>query len=104
MLEEDVDELPEKVVGRLGELLREERIRPGGRELPLGAERFEGTVRQPRDRASATAAASSGWSPGPPNVIRMSSLSACRATVSSTEPEWPVSATAGSARLPTMTG
>ena len=42
MLEEDVDELPEHVVGRLGQLLAHEGVGARRLELPLGAERREG--------------------------------------------------------------
>ena len=54
MLEEDVHELPEHVVGRLGQLLAHEGVGARRLELPLGAERAKATVRQPRSRASAT--------------------------------------------------
>ena len=39
VLEEDVYELPEQVVGRLGELLVGKRVAARGFEFPLGAER-----------------------------------------------------------------
>ena len=58
-------------------------------------------VRQPRSRAAASAARMSG---SLPNAIAMSSASASSATCGAICPPSPASPSAGSARLPTITG
>jgi hypothetical protein len=47
MIEEDVDELPQDVVGGLDELLGDERIRRRGHQRHLGTERGEGDGERP---------------------------------------------------------
>ena len=97
VLEEDVDQLPQQVVGGLDQLLAHARVGHGRLELPLRPRRLEGhrqAAARPRRRRVRP----------PPKVITMSSGSAVSSSSVASEPLSPVSPSAGSARLPTITG
>ena len=95
VLEEHVHELPQHVVGRLDQLLRDERVVGRRHELPLRADRREGDGEAARRRAARTPSATSGRT----EAIAMSSGPR-------EQRRRPRTATpsAGSARLPTITG
>ena len=102
MVKEHVDELPQNVVGGLHELLGDEPVVGVRHELPFRPHRANAIVSVPSARARANAVSTA--EPRPSNAIRMSSGPASVATFAATSSASPVSATAGSARLPTITG
>ena len=99
VVEEHVHELPEHVVERLDQLLADRRVRRGRLELPLGPGALEG-----EREAAALARERQRRGAQSPNAIAMSSGSTASSTCDSSGPPSAVSASAGSARLPTITG
>ena len=102
MLEEDVHRLPERVVQDLDDLLVHERIRSGGRDRVGCPPRRAGRTSSRRESARGRERSDLTSSPsGGPKPMTMSSG---RTSVSSQGPNSTLRSSAGSARLPTITG